>query len=60
MLITQQGKNLAHELTLEYVRQNNLLQCNKQTLPDNIDRIVEIENIISECIEKRYDDFKSL
>lgn len=59
MLTTPQGKNLAHELTLEYVKQNNLLQCSKQLIPEKIDFIVEIENLICDCIEKRYHDFKS-
>ena len=48
MLTTSQGKNLAHELTIEYIKQNNLLQYNKQSIPENIDHIVEIENIYSE------------
>lgn len=52
MLTTSQGKNLAHELTIEYIKQNNLLQYNKQSIPENIDHIVEIENIICDCIEK--------
>lgn len=45
---------------MEYNRQNNLLQHTKESIPSKIDYIVEIENLIYELIEKRYNDFKTL
>lgn len=58
--MNEQGKRFAHELTMEYIRQNNLLQYTKQSIPNKIDYIVEIENLIYEIVEKRYNDFKTL
>lgn len=60
MLKTQQGKNLVHEFTMEYIRQNNLLCCDKKSIPEKIDEIIEVQNIISDAIEKRYFDFNFL
>lgn len=60
MITTQQGQILVRELTMEYVRQNNFLHCNKESIPNQIDKIVEISNIISESVEKRYHDFPFL
>lgn len=59
-MTNQQEKNFALELTLEYIRQNNLLRCCESDIPKQIDYIVKIENMIFECIEKRYHDFKFL
>lgn len=58
--MNEQGKKFVHELTMEYIRQNGLLQHTKDSIPKQIDFIVEIENIIYNSIEKRYNDFKSL
>lgn len=60
MINTQDGKQFVRELTMEYIRQNKLLQCSEQNISNNIDNIVKIENIISDCVEKRLKDFKSL
>lgn len=54
MVTTQQGKNFVHELLMEYIKQNNMLQCNKELIPERINQIVEIENIISENVQKKY------
>ena len=54
MLTTQQGKNFVHELLMEYIKQNNILQCDKELIPERINQIVEVENIISENVQKKY------
>lgn len=54
MVTTQQGKIFVHELLMEYIKQNNMLQCNKELIPERINQIVEIENIISENVQKKY------
>ncbi|KAI4445134.1 hypothetical protein C823_007641 [Eubacterium plexicaudatum ASF492] len=60
MPTNQQGKNFAHELTLEYIRQNSLLRCSESDIPKQIDYIVKIENIICDCVEHRFHDIKFL
>lgn len=54
MVTTPQGKNFVHELLMEYIKQNNMLQCSKELIPERINQIVEIENIISENVQKKY------
>jgi hypothetical protein len=54
MVTTQQGKNFVHELLMEYIKQNNILQCDKELIPERINQIVEVENIISENVQKKY------
>lgn len=58
--MTEQGKRFVHELTMEYIRQNGLLQHTIESIPEYVDFIVEAENMIYDCVEKRYNDFKSL
>lgn len=60
MIDTPQGKTLVHELTLEYIRQNNLLKYTKENIPNQINEIVEISNMIYDEVEKHYFDFKML
>lgn len=60
MLSTQQGKNLVYELTMEYVKRNNMLDCSKEALPTAIKKIADVSNIISDAVEKNYHDFKFL
>lgn len=54
VVTTQQGKNFVHELLMEYIKQNNILQCDKELIPERINQIVEVENIISENVQKKY------
>lgn len=60
MMTNQQGKNFAYQLTMEYIKQNNMLQCNKEDIPKCINDIVEVENIIFDCVEKNFHNFKFL
>lgn len=58
--MTDNCKRFVHELTLEYIRQNGMLQHSMDLIPEQIDQIVEIENIIFKSVEERFHDFKSL
>lgn len=35
------GLNFAHELTIEYIRQNNLLQCDEKDIPSKLVRLLK-------------------
>ena len=59
-LTTQQGKALVHELTMEYVKQTEMLKCSSDSLDTKIAKIAEISDIISKAVEKNYHDFKFL
>lgn len=58
--MNERGKRFVHELTMEYIKQNGLLQHTKDAIPKQIDLIVEVENLIYNCVEKRFNDFKTL
>lgn len=58
--MTDQGKRFAHELTMEYIRQRKLLDCDKESLSKYLDYITESENFISDYVEKNYNKFKTL
>lgn len=58
--MTDNCKQFVRELTMEYIRQNGLLQHSIDLIPEQIDQIVKIENIISKSVEERFHDFKSL
>ena len=58
--MTDNCKQFVRELTMEYIRQNGVLQHSIDLIPEQIDRIVKIENIISKSVEERFHDFKSL
>lgn len=54
------GLNFARELTMEYIRQNNLLQCDEKDIPKQISKIVKIENIIVDSVGENFHNFKTL
>ncbi len=54
MLQTQQAKQLVYELTLEYIKQNNILKCKQENIADQIHKIAEISREMSYSIEKEY------
>jgi len=60
MLQTQEGKQLAHQLTMEYVKQNRLLNCSQMNIPDQIAEIAKISSIICDAIESEYHNIKFL
>ena len=60
MVTTQQGKNFVHGLLMEYIKQNNILQCSEELIPERINQIAKVENIISDCVQNKYHDFSFL
>lgn len=60
MITSPKGNDFVHEIIMEYIKQNKILTCNKETLPKQIDHIAEISKIVYDAIEKRYSDFKFL
>lgn len=59
-LTTQQGKMLVHELTMEYIKQNNLLNCRIEDIEGKVSKIAEISAYFEKAIEKKYHDIKFL
>lgn len=59
-MTNSRGLNFAHELTMEYIRQNNLLQCDEKDIPKQISKIVKIENIIVDSVGENFHNFKTL
>lgn len=58
--MTQQGIQLSKELTLEYVRQNNILKCNEDEIESQILKIANVSQIIYNSIQDNYHNFKIL
>lgn len=54
------GLSFAHELTMEYIRQNNLLKCDEKDIPKQIKQIVKVKNIIVDCVAENFHNFKTL
>lgn len=59
-LSTPQGKNFVHELTIEYIKQNELLKCLPRDIDSQIAKIAEISETISNAVAKRYHSFNFL
>jgi len=39
-MTNERGKSFAHELTMEYIKQNELLKCKEEDIPNQISKIV--------------------
>lgn len=59
-LTTQQGKALLHELTIEYIKQNDLLHCRFDDIDEKVAFIAQISAKFEKAIEKNYHDIKFL
>lgn len=59
-LTSQQGKELVHELTMEYVKQVGLLNCRPDEIEEKIAKIADISKVIYNAVDKNYHDFKWL
>lgn len=59
-MTNERCKSFAHELTMEYIKQNNLLKCKKEDIPKQIEEIVKAENIIFDSVDKNFHNFKFL
>lgn len=60
MLNTPQGKNLAYQLTMEYIKQNNVLKCSPDNIPTQMKEIAKISQIMCDSVEKEYHHIKIL
>ena len=54
---TMDSRKLTKELTMEYIRQNNLLKCSKEDIESQIQEIVEVSKIIGNSVSKHFHDF---
>ncbi len=59
-MTNERGKSFAYELTMEYIKQNELLKCKEEDIPKQFDKIVKVENIIFDNVEKNFHNFKFL
>lgn len=59
-LTTPQGKQFVRELTMEYIKQNQLLKCNTDKIDEQITKIATVSQLIENAVEKHYHDFKCL
>ena len=51
------GRKLTKELTMEYIKQNNLLKCSKENIESQMQEIAEISKIIGDSVTKHFHDF---
>jgi len=58
--MTQQSTQLAKELTMEYVRQNNMMKCNESQIENQISKIATVSQLIYDAVDKNYHNFKFL
>ena len=50
-------KQFVYTLTLEYIKQNNLLKCEPNQIPEVIEKCANISKIITESLNKNSSDF---
>ena len=58
--MTDKGIQFVKELTIEYIRQNNMLSCTDRKLESQIDKIAETSQIIHKAVEKNFHNIKFL
>lgn len=54
---TIDSRKLTKELTMEYIKQNNLLKCSKENIESQMQEIAEISKIIGDSVTKHFHDF---
>lgn len=59
-LTTQQGKALVQELTMEYIKQNDILHCRFDDIDEKVTFIAQISEKFEKAIEKNYHNIKFL
>lgn len=60
MLTTPEGIQFARELTMEYVKQNNMLKCNTKDIPNRISEIAKVSDAMMNAVEKEFHNIKFL
>lgn len=58
--MNQLSKQLAYDLTIEFVQKNNYLKCSYTDIPKQIEEVVKISNTIYDEINKHSSEFKIL
>ena len=58
--MTQSATQLVKELTIEYVKQNNMLSCPQSKIDSQVSEIAEVSQIIYHAVEKNFHNFKFL
>lgn len=58
--MTDKGTQLVKELTMEYIRQNNMLSCTESKIESQVDKIAEISQIMHKAVENNFHNIKFL
>lgn len=59
-VMNQQGTQLIKELTLEYVKQNNMMKCNESEIEYQVAEIAKASQKISDAVTKNFRNFPFL
>lgn len=59
-IITDKSILLAKELTMEYVKQNNMLACDESEIESQISKIAKVSQIIYDAVQENFHNFKFL
>lgn len=60
MLTAPQGIQLARKLTMEYVKQNNMLKCSIEDIPNKISEMAKVSDVMMNVVEKEFHNIKFL
>lgn len=58
--MTDKSIQFAKELTLEYVKQNNMMKCDENAIESQISKIAKASQIIYDAVDKNFHNFKIL
>lgn len=58
--MTDKSILLAKELTMEYVKQNNMLTCDESQIESQISKIAKVSQIIYNSVQDNFHNFKFL
>lgn len=58
--MTDKSILLAKELTMEYVKQNNMLTCDESEIESQISKITKVSQIIYDSVQNNFHNFKFL
>lgn len=58
--MTDKSTLLAKELTMEYVKQNNMLTCDESQIKSQISKIAKVSQIIYDSVQENFHNFKFL
>jgi hypothetical protein len=59
-IMTDKSILLAKELTMEYVKQNNMLACDESEIESQISKIAKVSQIIYDSVQNNFHKFKFL